>query len=649
MLKANYKHFKQHQSGQLLIELILAMGLLIFFLPAVLTVFVTSTQGRAQKIQRLKAANYMQQAQEALRVVRQRSWDQVAVPGVYHTELQSNLWELVSGETEQDGFTRRIEISNVFRDNSFTIVDSSHPEAQLDPSTKRASITVSWETPLTSSIDSTVYLTRYLDNVSFIDTTQADFDAGEFTNTTSKSDIDGEVVLASGGKGDWCKPNDHIVEELDLQQQSYARVVAAIEGRAFSGTNLSDGKFTEISITQDDPPQAALVDTIDGYETNDIFLDENYAYVATNDDSRDVVIIDLNTNQEVGYFVDDYRWGNAGSIYVKDDVGYVTVGPKLNTFDLSSKSGLRPKLDSDWLSDDEFSPGTGHGLQVVGDYAYAALDYSDGELTVFDVSDPTNISRVAYTDVNGKTGVGLFVNQSGTRAYLGTEKSPSRDEVFVINIENKSGALPLISSYDAGGMDPRDLVMVSENKLIVAGLHGQEYQVIDVADEANPTQCGGIELDNGIYGLAGVLESDGDAYSYVVTGDNQKEFKVIEGGSGGRFTSEGSFTSEIFDAQYPVTFNYILPDFLEPSQTTMTYQVAVAEAVSGSCTGADYQFVGPDGTSSTFFQGEGPIALDDDGAGYENPAQCFRYRVYFETLEQTNSPVLEQVTVNYSP
>jgi hypothetical protein len=57
-------------------------------------------------------------------------------------------------------------------------------------------------------------------------------------------------------------------------------------------------------------------------------LIDRYAYVATDDVSRDVVIIDLNTNTEVGYFNDSFWWGTAQGVFVKGNVGYAVIGTK---------------------------------------------------------------------------------------------------------------------------------------------------------------------------------------------------------------------------------------------------------------------------------------------------------------------------------
>jgi hypothetical protein len=77
--------------------------------------------------------------------------------------------------------------------------------------------------------------------------------------------------------------------------------------------------------------------------------------------------------------------------------------------------------------------------------------------------------------------------------------------------------------------------------------------------------------------------------------------------------------------------------------------VAVADQVSGSCTNANYVYVGPDGTSSSFYTTEGAVALNDDGVGFENPGRCFRYKLFLHTGDSSSTPVVNSMTVNYSP
>ena len=132
-------------------------------------------------------------------------------------------------------------------------------------------------------------------------------------------------------------------------------------------------------------------------------------------------------------------------------------------------------------------------------------------------------------------------------------------------------------------------------------------------------------------------------------GLSDEELKIIEGGPGNRYLTSGTFESSIFDAGQTVAFNRF--DFTKstPSQTTLSVQIAVADAVSGSCDGANFNFVGPDETSSSYFLSGGQIPLVDNGLGFINPGRCFRYKAYLDTEEKTQTPVLNDLRVNYSP
>lgn len=63
-----------------------------------------------------------------------------------------------------------------------------------------------------------------------------------------------------------------------------------------------------------------------------------------------------------------------------------------------------------------------------------------------------------------------------------------------------------------------------------------------------------------------------------------------------------------------------------------------------------FNFLGPDGTASTYYTPSGsPVLLDDDGSGYENPGRCFRYKAFFDSTDQNQTAVIQDMTVNYSP
>ncbi len=628
-----FRRAKKFGRGQLLVELLIAIGLSSIILPALLTGIVTSREGKAQEIQRLKAVAYLREGVDATRSIKNKTdnWINFAVNGTYHP-VSGNAWSLVSGAETIDGFIRQIVISDVYRDSSGTIVSSG---GTLDRSTKKVVVAVSWTLPSANSIGSTLYLSRYTSQL-FTDTTVSDFDAGVHTGTTVTNNSGGEVTLGGGGTGTWCEP-DLTITALDLPKSGVANAVTAIEGKAFAGTgeNASGVSFADVSIADTNPPSATVVGTFDGYKTNGVFGEDDYAYLATDNNFKEIVIIDLNQvvggkYVESGYF-DAPGNGNGNSIWVFGNTGYMTTGNKFYNFDLTSKSGSRLALDSSGVS----LAGTGTNIYVVGNYAYVSISGSSLEMQIVDLSNPTNLAVVGSADVNGQSAKDVFVNEAGTRAYLVTGNSSSQSEFFVIDTSTKTGSRSIIGNYNSNGMDPKAVTVVTDNKAIIVGSSAEEYQVIDIATEATPARCGGLEIDSGVNGVSSVIEQDGDAYSYIITGDATSEFKIIEGGPGGSFSTTGDFESRTFDAGQQVGFNYFSFTINEPAGSDLKFQVATNND------NATWNFVGPDGTNSTFFDSPGSIPLNVLSGTY------IRYKSYFMGSE-TSTPVLYDATINYS-
>ncbi len=627
-------------SGQMLVELILAFGLSSVLFPTLIGGFVSATKGREVFEQRIAAVGLLKEAEEAVRSVREAGWSGIATNGTYHPAILGTAWTLAENSETVEQFTRSIEISDFSRDGT------------VDPSTKQVVITVSWPGTITRSVVSTVYLTRYLGNATWVQTTKAEFDTGTKNSVTTTSVSGGEIALGAGGKADWCAPNLSIAA-LDLPKNGVANAISAVPGYVVAGTgeNSSGVSFANILVTDTDPPTSTISGTYDSYKTNGVFNDANYAYIATDTNDKEMIILDLNQLNpvtkkytEIGYF--NAPGNNDGkSMVVSGNIGFLTVNNMLYSIDLSSKSGSRAQLASRTLA------ANGTKVVVNGNYAFVSIAGATQELQIVQFNAAgTTLTITGSADVNGQAAYDVSVNSSGTRAYLATGVDASRSEFFIIDISSKSGARPTIGSYNANGMDPNAVAVVTGNKAVLVGSGAEEYQVIDIADEVNPVRCGGLQINAGINGLASVLEGDGDAYTYIITGDSADELKIIEGGPGGKYVASGNFISSTFDAGGEAAFNRFAANYSVPNQTTVGLQFAGADAASGSCTGVVFDFVGPDGTSATkYTTTSGSIPISNDGSGYENPARCFRYKVFLDTADSFATPTFSDVTVNYSP
>lgn len=645
---------KFHQKGVSLVEFLIAIGLTAIFLPALITALISSREGKAQQNERLQAIHLLKESQEAIRVIHEGGWNNFNTDGVFHPVISGNTWTFSPGAETVNDFTRRVDITAVYRDAvSGAIIENG---GILDPSTKRVVTTVSWGSPIPSSISSSsTYVTRFMDNNTRIHTTESDFTDGSLPNNTLITNTSGgEVTLASGGHGNWCAPFLSMTEK-DLPKSGVANAISAIEGRVFAGTgeNASGVSFANITIDQNSPPNATIAGTLNGYKTNDLFGENNYAYIATDNNGKEIVIIQLSSlpYSETGYF-DAPGNGNGTSVYAVGNTGYMITGSKLYNFDLSAKTGSRNRIDLDGVT----LTGNGKQFVVLGNFAYVSSDNTTRQLQIVDLNDPTNLQIVGYSQLDASGGTSVTVNDLATRAFVVTSNSAAKKEFFIVDITTKTGSRPTIGSYEANGMNPLAVGVVPGNKAVMGGSGGEEYQVLDISNEANPTRCGGLNIDTGVRGIDTVIESDDDSFAYVVTGDAPSELKLIEGGPGGKHASSGDFTSAIIDTGSEVAFNKFIATVSQPLGTTLTFQVAGADrgGAGNDCAGAIYNFVGPDGTASTYYSStgsliEGSIPLNDDGSGYENPARCFRYKAYFNTTSSLSTPVLYDFNLNYSP
>ena len=651
----------RNPKGYLLIEMVITVALVALILPILLGGFFASRESGPQQKMRLQATALLKETETAVKAVRDGDWSSITTNGTYYTQVQSNAWQLISGTQTLNGLTQAVAISDVRRDDQGRIVQSG---GVTDPSTKQVTITISWQIPQPSSVVSTLYLAR-TDNLTFTETTKTQLNAGTNTGTavadTTGSSVsdDGQLQLGAGGGADWCAPSLTITA-LDLPGQGITTDVSAVEGKAFmtTGGNSSGDSMDSVNITGGDPPIASNFSAYNYRKTYEVFTDGTYSYLTSDHPSMmvDIVRVSSTPFTSVGSFVGS-SGGKGDSIYVENNVGYVTAGTKLYTFNLSSKTGARSELGNITLN------GTGRRVIVVGNYAYVVTSSTTNQLQIVNVSNPSSMSIVRSFSVgNALPGVDLFVTSSGNYVYLVTTYASGKNSFYILDVSNKTSPT-ILGSYSTNGMTPKGVIAVPGNRAIVVGSGGEQYQVLNVSNLSSPTYCGGLANLNSstsVNAVTAVTESDGDVYAYILTNNSASEFQIIEGGPGGQFSTSGDFESAPFDANsygggnMDHSFNRFEASVIQPSLTDISIQVAVAPyGPSGDCTTSSYVFVGPDGTGSTFFEPDGnsiiaTIPLLNSG-GYANPGKCFKYKVYLDSDDVSLTPIFNDIIINYSP
>lgn len=298
--------------------------------------------------------------------------------------------------------------------------------------------------------------------------------------------------------------------------------------------------------------------------------------------------------------------------------------------------------------------------------------------------------RISSYDFNSDSGTeeaanSVFATLDGSRAYISSnggidgnnDGDPDSNQLYILDTSNKSSPHFLSGTPSTGALSGyylgtgangqlyprRSLTVLNGERAILVGKDGitdgqnaQEYQVLNISSEATPQYCGGVDYDQGFNDLTSVSEQDGDNFVYMVANTLEKQLKIIEGGpDDGIYVPEGLFESSTFALTASSAFNRFTSNLTLPAQTDVKLQVAVANQVSGSCTNAVFNFIGPDPAdpSNSYFTQTGGVingAIPTvDNGDYHNPGQCFRYKAFLSTTDTSQTPLFNDISINFSP
>lgn len=502
----------RRQSGQALVELLVAMGIAALMLPALATAVVASREGRAQQEKRLQASALLREANEAVRIVRQNNWTGVSTNGTYRPTISGNSWTLTSGAETIGNFTRSIVISDVQRDSGGAIVASG---GTVDPSTKRVVATVSWTTPVPDSVSNEAYLNRYINNATWTQTTQAEFAAGTETNVVATATGGGQLELsptAGGGPaheqtagtfGDAGATTIAQAFSSNVKGGSLIVVAVSWDTAATSTATCSDSRnntYTNVATTTDTVMAQALR-TCYAFNASGGPTTVTVTFGASSVSRR--ISISEYTGVALAAPVDISRTNLATSNTATDNVTS-TAGTTTTAGDLIY--GVVMETDN---GDTNISPGTGYNerIDVTGEMlAEDRIQAATGSIAAtwtFNVASRYVAHMIAFKPM-GTPVAWAPPNVVGSTDNAGTEDAldvfVSGDYAYVadatilriINISNPA-APTLTGSYTAAGNI--NGVYVSGNFAYIAtSSTTSEFRVVNVTNKASPTQAATMDV-----------------------------------------------------------------------------------------------------------------------------------------------------------
>jgi len=610
--------------GQLLIEIIITIALTSILLPAFITGFVASREGKGQTSNRLEATALLKEAEEAVRVIRENDWNNLT-NGTFHPEIDisGTNWELAIDSENLNGFNREIVISDVNRDSSGNITTSG---GTLDPSTKKAEFTVSWNSPISSSVESTIYLQRYIGNTEWLQTTRNEFNNGTFNNTVSTNSgggpSRGAVELDNTGgiaslTDDFDIPSDYSYDPNKIEVvSSFAQLKP--QGAIVSGSTVNSGFDTDNSNW-----------TFENWGQN---RGQTGNYQSSGGIPNGYIDINLPTlrNRKIGGY-----WYQPFTTTVNNPTATLNFDWQVSSFDPTPDSfRVYAFVDTDSSDPDEAQSVWDSG-EIIGTTSWSSTATIDVSSKV--TSPGTYYLKVAiFVDYpNSNTGPfeagfdNVLLSWSGTSGSSYATDSPT-----IYNTTALSA--PSITSWN--GFNETAIKNGGEIYYQLSDDNGSTWQWFDGSNWANTVSATDYNLQSIIdlnIDTFPTINSQISVRSFFISDSTQQvrldQIEITYSGS-----SIGTYISDTFDAGQIVGFNNMVFTDNNTPDTATKLQVAV------NSDNATWTYLGPNGATDTYFTQDGPIHLSQASGQY------LRFFIEFTSTSNDKPEVLD-VSINYSP
>ncbi|HSW80199.1 MAG TPA: beta-propeller domain-containing protein [Candidatus Saccharimonadales bacterium] len=612
---------KRNQSGASLVEVLVAIGITAIMLPALLTALISANAAKPAAQQQILAEGYLRSLTEQMRSVREGGWSNIATNGTYHPVTASNTWALSSGSSTVGNFTLQVVISDIQRNSSGGIVSSG---GTVDPSTKLATATVSWSKPVASSISSQAIFSRWNSGTTWTQTTQTDFNGGTLTNTVTTNTAGGEVQLADGTPN-WLSPSLAGSFNITGNVSGLSSYYATISGTPYAFVGFATG-MAIINVSNKASP------TLTGtYATtsavNGIFVNGTAAYLALAGTTNQFTIVNVSNPASPATTGSLTVGGNvaANAVTVSGTSAYIvsnTAGGTNGDFNIVNITNPAAPTITGKLK----IGSNNKGVVVSGNFAYIPTDTNNKQLEAVNISNPA--APTAGNTVNmGANGLGVVL--SGTNIYVATANNAATGELRIFSISTP-GTMTAVGNYEVGG-NVNGLAISGNYVQLATGVAAKQIINVNVTTPATPTLASNFTLS-----AAGNAVFTNGFYAYVGSADTTKELQIVYAGP--QYQASGTFESSSFNAGSTVGFNYLSFTTSQPTASVVKLQVA------SNTNNSTWNYVGPDGTASTFFTAAGGIPMTAANGQY------FKYKAFYTAgTGNASTAVLSDVTLNYTP
>lgn len=602
-------------TGGTLLEAILAIGILVLVSTGIIGMSLGGLTGSLRGKERLEATALAQESLEAARSIRDFDWNNLTT-GVHGLSDASGYWAF-SGTSDIKGrYTRTITVTDV------------------DATTKDVTARLDWEAlaGVNNMLEITNRFTNWL-NTAWTQTLQADFNAGTRNSTLVTNTAGGEVALErradfiSAGvyaTHDFAGGGD-ITDIFVVDNTLYLVTANDGSGKEFASvdiSNISNGIMTDLNSLEL------------GTQANKLVVSGGYAYIATNNNTEEIMIVRLSDFTKVNS-IDISGSEDATGLFISGTTLYVTKqrssSREFYAYNIANPEGtIGPALGSVELGAD------GNYVTVSGDYAYVATDDATKELMVIRLSNYSIVNSVNLAGSMEATTVQI----SGTTAYIGRENGDPEAEFYSVNVASPEGTITTNGSLDLGS-DENVIDLVISGGTAYVGTEresGSQDKKVAIINTSNNTLTGWVDFDDSENAKAQAVWMQG-AYIYVGSSHSTETLQVIRGNEGGTYAATGTFYSSAFDGgSSSITYESL--SWTTSGTGTIKLQLKTADSQANL---ASATWVGPDGTNATYYTVSGTSIVTAPGAS----KRWIQYRAELSG-NGAASPILNDVSISYA-
>lgn len=636
---------RKNQKGQSLLELLVAMAVFVLVVSGIMFLTMDAHVANRQGAERSKATLLAQEGMEAAVSIRNRSWKDLA-DGKYGLSYQGkNFWEFTKSPDVIDKYTRLVTISPVHRDLSGNVVTSG---GKADPSTKKITSLVTWD--FQPDRKSEVVLESYITNwksVQWIQTTQAQFNdpAATKTNVVVTNNQDGEILLAQG-EGSYGNQFrvDSTAGILDMTDRTYrismrftAQHTMDVTGfllylQAVVGNNQPTYRYGLQADNNGNPSGVWLGARNQGY------VDYQATAGATGWTQiyglNDAVTLTVGMTYHLVVQWQSTNPGNNKYISLRASQPLNKLIPYDQTADPNSSVLTSRNNGSTWTVSADTQPiyvlRSSNG-QFEGNpyhtYTNTSLNSTNWSGENFTLSSDQTVSKVNFMARRAPSGPLPNADLAVSLVNVNTG--------VVLGSGTVNGLTISYANYTIVFSSPINLSSGVTYRLIFSTAATNSFYQVRRLDTFSSQAYAGITYQ----GTTSIYASTTNGGSTWTANSNYDlggyYFTTLTG-----YVSSGDYISTPFDTgSANVAHNFLAWTATLPSGTTLRFQIRQA-AAQPSLSSA--QWVGPDGTSSTYFNSPGQIIFGTTGLRW------IQYRAYL-TSTGADTPVLSDVTWDYEP